>query len=227
MAAELTSVTLVKSQLGITASTYDTILGTLSINAERLMANMVDRRDDSSGMVGTTSSWLSASHTQNIPGAIWNAVQLRYWPVTTITSVLIYTSVSSSTTLGSYLYRIDQDTRTLRFLGQQPVAWDGGFIAADYPYAVQTIQTVNSYPYTAVAYTGGFTAGSIPDDLEQAATELTCQMFLRRKRDASLQSETLGKYSYTAGDPKGWADYLDTFRETWMMNYMGIGGGVV
>ena len=92
MAAELTSVTLVKSQLGITASTYDTILGTLSINAERLMANMVDRRDDSSGMVGTTSSWLSASHTQNIPGAIWNAVQLRYWPVTAVSSVLIYTA---------------------------------------------------------------------------------------------------------------------------------------
>lgn len=227
MAAELTSTSLVKSQLGITSSTYDTIIGTLSVNAERLMANMCDRRDDSAGMVGTTSSWLSATHTQNIPGAIWNALQLRYWPCTAVTSVAIYTSVTSSVTLGSYLYRVDQDTKTLRFLGQQPVAWDGGFIAADYPYAVQTIQTQNSYPYTSVVYTGGFTGGSIPGDLSQAATELTCQMFLRRKRDNSLTGETLGKYSYTAADIKGWGDYLEMFKQTYLMNYLGVGGGVV
>jgi len=45
-----------------------------------------------------------------------------------------------------------------------------------------------------VEYTGGY--ATIPDDLEQIAIELVAEAFNARGKDTSLQSESIGSYSY-------------------------------
>lgn len=224
---ELCTVAEVKSVLGISATIYDTVIATSIAFAEKYMANMCDRRDDSTGMVSTGPTWLASTHTENRPGALQETITLRYWPVTTITSVSIVGGVSSSVALSSSSYRIDQNARTLRFLGRRQTAWDAGMMPTDSPYAVEPIDTNRAYPYTSIVYTGGFTAGSVPADLNMAAIELARQIFQRRQRDTTLSGETLGNYSWT-GNPTGFKDWLDgEFRQTWMGNYLGVGGGVV
>ncbi len=49
-----------------------------------------------------------------------------------------------------------------------------------------------------VEYDGGF--ATIPEDLEQIAIELVGQAFNGRRRDTSVQSESMGSYSYTLVD---------------------------
>lgn len=224
---ELCTVAEVKSVLGISATTYDTVIATSIAFAEKYMANMCDRRDDSTGMVSTGPTWLSSVHTENRPGALQETITLRYWPVTTLTSVSIVSALSTTVALSTASFRVDQNARTLRFLGRRQTAWDAGMMPTDSPYAVEPIDTNRAYPYTAIVYTGGFTAGSVPADLSMAAIELARQIFQRRQRDTTLSSETLGNYSWS-GNPTGFKDWLDgEFRQTWMGNYLGIGGGVV
>lgn len=223
--AEIITNTDVKNYLGISGTTYDTLLTTLIGYGEGLMAKMADRRDDTSGMVGTGAYWGSGSHTEKRPGALHQTITLRYWPVTVVSSVTIYSSSGSNVDLGSYLYRIDADQKTLRFLGQQQVAWDAGFSPPDYPMFINTINTEKAYPYTQITYTGGFS--TIPADLKAAAVELVSQMFLRRQRDRTLSSETLGNHSWTA-NPGGFNEWLENeFKTVWMANYMGIGAGYI
>ena len=218
----------VKTHLGITATTYDTILTAMINAAERQLGLWCDRRDESSGMSSgnAVSMWLSGTHTEKRPGALKETITARYWPVTSITSVIVYSSGSSSYTLGTYLYRIDDDQRTIRYMGQQAIAWDAGLIPADYPFNVAPIQTERAYPYTQITYAGGFTAGSVPPELSQAAMELVKFIFNARGRDWSLVSENLGDYSYTtlAGMM---AEYREMFINLSLKPYLGIGGGVV
>ena len=46
-----------------------------------------------------------------------------------------------------------------------------------------------------VEYTAGY--ASVPDDIEQAAIDVSKMIFLDRRRDTSMQSENLGDYSYS------------------------------
>jgi len=224
---ELCTVADVKSVLGISASTYDTVIGTCIAFAERYMANLCDRRDDSTGMVGMGPTWLSSVRTETRTGALQETITLRYWPVTTLTSVTIYSSTSSNVAVSTGSYRLDQNARTIRFLGRRQIAWDAGFMPTDSPFAVEPIDTQRAFPYTQIVYTGGFTAGSVPDDLKMAAIELSRQIFMRRNRDSTLASETLGNYSWSA-NPIGFKDWLSAeFAPLWMGNYLGIGGGYV
>ena len=226
---ELATVSGVKSQLGITVSTYDTALGTILNAAETIIAEWCDRRDNSSGMVGTESRWISAAHTEQFTGALQPALGLRFWPVTAITSVSIVGSSGTTTALSSILYRIDADQRTVRFAGSYAVAWESGIMAQMYPNApmdLRQINTSNAYPYTSIIYTGGFGSGTVPLSLQQAAIELASRMFQRASRDVLLTGETLGNYSWTAQAGQ-WQAYKDEFQSTFLAPFMGIGGGVV
>lgn len=227
--AELSSISLVKSQLGISVTTWDTELLAILNSAETMIADWCDRRDNSAGMLGTESRWVSAAHTENLPGALQASVGLRFWPVTAITSVTVVGSSISSVALNSTTYRIDSDQRTLRMLGSYQDAWLVGLMDHPPPAApniAYQINTNNAYPYTAIVYTGGFNSSAIPTSLSQAAIELTSRMFQKRKRDSSLTGEGIGNYHWTSAGPGAWQEYKDEFCATYLSAYAGIGGGV-
>ena len=48
---------------------------------------------------------------------------------------------------------------------------------------------------TLIEYSAGYT--TVPDDLHQACLVIAATMYLSRKSDTSLQSESLGDYSYS------------------------------
>lgn len=50
-----------------------------------------------------------------------------------------------------------------------------------------------------VEYTAGYARGSVPPALRSAALDLTAAMYYVSKRDPTLNSETIGDYSYSAG----------------------------
>lgn len=54
---------------------------------------------------------------------------------------------------------------------------------------------VQGYQAYRVTYIGGY--DPIPDDIQQAVAELTQLVYVARKQNPSMQSETLGAYSYT------------------------------
>ncbi len=57
---------------------------------------------------------------------------------------------------------------------------------ARYPSALQS---------TLIEYSAGYT--TVPDDIHQACLVIAGTMYLSRKSDTSLQSESLGDYSYS------------------------------
>lgn len=225
---ELSSITNVKSQLGITVTTWDTELTAILNAAEVMIADWCDRRDNSAGMVATESRWISATHTENIPGALQRSVALRFWPVTAITSVTVYGANSTSSVVSSSTYRIDADQRTLKFGGSYQAGWELGLVSfQNIPPYMQPIDPLGgAYPYTAVVYTGGFGSGTVPLSLQQAAIELTSRIFQKRKRDTTLTGESLGEYSWTGGGAGQWQEYKDEFMATYLSAYAGVGGGI-
>lgn len=221
---ELCTVSEVKTRLDITATTWDSLIGQMILEAEGMMADWADRRDDSTGMVGTGPRWLSGVHTETLPGALRAEHQLRYWPVTSVSSVTVVTSTVSSTTVATNLYRIDADQVRVRFIGTWQVAWEAGLTPSGLYAGQQSpgpIETVYAYPYTQITYTGGFTAGSVPASLKSAAIRLTAAMFQARARDGTLLSEKLGDYSYTV-DPHAWAIYQHDFIENVLGPFRGF-----
>lgn len=224
----LVSLSDVKAQLGITDTSSDSLLTTMIGAAERMLALWCDRRDESSGMSSgnAVSMWISGTHVEKRPGALVECITARYWPVTSLTSIVVYSSGQSSYTLGTYLFRLDDNQKTIRFMGQQAIAWDAGLIPADFPFNVAPIQTERAYPYTQLTYVGGFTGGSVPPDLTQAAMELVKFIFNSRAIDWTLQGENFGDYSYTNFEGM-MAQYRDQITTMYLSNYLGIGGGVV
>lgn len=231
---ELATVAGVKSQLGITVTTFDTAIGTILNAAETMIADWCDRRDNSAGMVGTESRWISASHTEQFTGALQPCLGLRFWPVTAIASVSVVGSGSTSVALQSTSYRIDKDQRTVRLLGTPQAAWETGMVAMAYPTLPPTssgwyaqIDTANAYPYTEVVYTGGFGAGTVPLSLQQAAIELASRMYQRASRDILLTGETLGNYSWSGQSLGQFQAYKDEFMSVFLGSFAGIGGGYI
>ena len=67
--------------------------------------------------------------------------------------------------------------------------------AVDYDRGIIYGPTLHRYRGFLVDYTGGY--ATIPYDLQQTTIEMASRLFNSRKRDPSLQSESLGGYSYS------------------------------
>lgn len=221
---ELCTVADVKTRLGISETTWDALLGQMILEAEGLMADWADRRDDSAGMVGTGPRWLSGVHTEKRPGALRSQHQLRYWPVTSISSVTVVTSTVASTSVASNLFKIEDDAVRVSFIGTWQLSWEAGLTPSGLYAGQQSpgpIETTYAYPYTQITYTGGFTAGSVPAALKSAAIRLTVAMFQAKDRDGSLLSENFGDYSYTT-DPHAWSNFQQDFIENVLGPFRGF-----
>jgi len=61
-----------------------------------------------------------------------------------------------------------------------------------------------------VVYTGGYAADAIPANLTECAIQLAAMLFRDSQRDKSVQSESLGDYSYTlAGSANKYVRLMD------------------
>lgn len=191
----------VKEELGISDTTYDTLLTSYLNTAERSLCDLAGRMASSNG----SRLAASGSITLNVPAIRLKVVRLDNWPVSSITSVREYTADSTYTDVPSTHYRLDSDQRTLRLSGNNYAAWDYGRPYINTYGTLESlsvpIRTTEAYPYTQIVYVGGFTTDSAqaayPHNLVQAIHDFAKQIFLSRDRDGYMESEQLGKYSYT------------------------------
>lgn len=192
---QLTTVAAVKAVLGISDTTYDTVLEGMLDRAEDILADMCGRRKSD-----VTGRWTIGSVTQNFNLDYPERFILSNCPVDTVTSVTLATSATGLyvyPTTGAY--RIDDDCRTLRMTRTGVAAWYLGLNTNQLVRPFYQGPTKEAYPYIEVIYEGGYNANrsDVPPALAAAAIDLCKQMFLDRDRDYGLQSESLGNYSYT------------------------------
>lgn len=186
--ADLVTATEYKTYAGISGSDLDTVIGVMIDIASVQIRRYCGRN--------LTTGFESASRTEVYDGNGYKELQLTEWPVTSITSVTQVLDDGSTSALASTNYRVEGATgrlvrlaaRTGRFAtstwgevsspgwGWEP-GWDDGF------------------QNWSVVYTGGYS--TIPDDLKFACYRLIDWMMGTRGTNPTLQSESLGSYSYS------------------------------
>lgn len=186
--AELVTVSAVTAWLGLSADTY----GFVSVAVEAAEKRMRT-------ICGNRESFLEDEYTEAFDGESWDRVVLRHTPVDSAqaVTVVILTDATNTVTVDSGSYRVDEETGILSLISTadsflNPSIWLAyGSRGWGYPPDFRNVR---------VTYTGGYAAGSIPDDLTQIATEWAASMYQRKGVNAGMKSETLGRYSYTRAD---------------------------
>jgi hypothetical protein len=192
LAAALTISSTVSSDIRLTVSINTDPLGTVASGA--LVPCAVLTRTDSAGTTTTnTLTFATNPDTTSLVAAI-NAITGYSATVSTAmrcaqlhpraggdikmaTVMLTGVNVSSEFVYDSYLGIV-----TIRQDAFPTMASHN----ARYPSALQS---------TLIEYSAGYTA--VPDDIHQACMVIAGTMYLSRKSDTSLQSESLGDYSYS------------------------------
>lgn len=187
--AELTTIAAVKTYLGETGTGNDALLSTTLASVERMIRGLCNR----------PNGFVSAIQTERFDGEWAQQLVLTYTPVASVTTVKAYTDNTTTVTFNSALYRLDPNTYSgiLSLIAAPDVLWDLGF-----EWPVGSSKFPGGFRNMEVVYPGGYT--TVPADLSQIAIEFTSTMFRQRKFDPSMQSETLGNYSYAraAGQPQ-------------------------
>ncbi len=180
-----------KTYAGITATTWDGFLDVI-IPAAQAMAESASGRQFDSG-----------TRTERYEGPIdSNTIQLRSWPVASITSVKFYTGPSTYSTLSSSEYAVDA-VRGILYLpgsGQGDVlayARDTDGFLTEPDIGVSPRFETGTFAYE-VVYVAGYS--SYPTDLQYAMYRLVDAMFAARRADPNMKAESIGAYSYTRGD---------------------------
>lgn len=169
----------------------------------------------------TGRTFESATYTQYDDGANLPFVMLTNTPVTSITSWKIIEDDASETTIDSTAYRYDPTTGKLGFIderyGRFAGVWDDRGFWSD--RGVVEFGFVNGladrFRNSKVVYVGGTATASLPADLKQLARDMVTTMIAEGAGGAgpnlSVQSETLGSYSYTRATQAPGAGALSGF----------------
>ncbi len=192
LAAALTIASTVSSDIRLTVSINTDPLGTVANGA--LAPGVTLTRTTTAGTTSTnTLTFATYPDTTSLVAAI-NAITGYSATVTTAmrcaqlhpraggdikmaTVVLTGVNVSSEFVYDSYLGIVTIRQDAFPTMGQHH---------ARFPSALQS---------TLIEYSAGYTA--VPDDIHQACLVIAGTMYLSRKSDTSLQSESLGDYSYS------------------------------
>lgn len=160
---DLTTLAKVKDELGITVSTYDTILGRYITSASAAAAQFCNRVF----VAETVKDTLYADKYMALFRSNVDALQLARWPLVSITSVVVdgITLVENTDfvkdIVRGQLTRIDSSA--------DRTAWCGRLIV--------------------VNYQGGYS--TIPTDLEDAIIRMVTKRYLAKGRDPSLKQESV------------------------------------
>jgi len=192
LAAAMTIASTVSSDIRLTVSINTDPLGTVTSGA--LVPCAVLTRTTSGGTTTTDTLTFATYPTTTSLVAAMNAITGYSASVSTAmrcaqlhpraggdikmaTVVLTGVNVSSEFVYDSYLGNVTIRQDAFPTMAQHN---------ARYPSALQS---------TLIEYSAGYTA--VPDDIHQACLVLAGTMYLSRKSDTSLQSESLGDYSYS------------------------------
>lgn len=208
MALELCTVTGVVAWTG--ASTTDATI--IAAAVERRIANYCGRRTETG-----EGAWARGSRVEYLSGELSDGVLLKWTPIDAITSVKIISGATASAASETYT-SVDLTTLALDGIAISDLAtadyaaqkgllhyrnshvqfWDSDFLQA-----TRSRVTLSNFGEgrwkIKVNYTGGYasTAKPIPDDLKLAALVLSKSIYSAKSVSATLQSESLGNYSYT------------------------------
>jgi hypothetical protein len=192
--AELATVAEVKTYLGISSSSDDTLLGDLLDAAETMIREWCNREN----------GWTKTTQEERFDGEWADKLTLTYNPIDSAATLTIKITGYGSTelTVTSSLYRVNYTTGNVGMRLSQTGAFAAGVptIYLPTPFVPGRGPTPNlgsGFETVLVNYTGGYAAGSIPADLNMAAIIATAFLYRNRKRPIGLQSETLDRYSYT------------------------------
>jgi len=189
--ASLISIAEYKVWAGITGTAQDALLTVLVDAVSMEVRRLCDRN--------LTNGFESTSRTERYDGTDETTIQLVEWPVTSITSVTLYTAGGDTEVLDADTYRVNGDSGVLSRIdpkmGRFPVT---AFGTVNATFSVQP-WFEQGFDNVQVVYTGGY--ATIPADIKMACYRLTDLAYAARGRNMGIQSESLGGYSYTNMDP--------------------------
>ena len=189
--ASLISISEYKVWAGISGTAQDALLTVLVDAVSMEVRRLCDRN--------LTDGFESKSRTERYDGNDEQTIQLIEWPVTSITSVTLYTAGGDTEVLDADTYRVNGDSGVLSRIdpkmGRFPVT---AFGTVNATFSVQPWFD-QGFDNVEVVYTGGY--ATIPADIKMACYRLTDLAYAARGRNMGIQSESLGGYSYTNMDP--------------------------
>jgi uncharacterized phiE125 gp8 family phage protein len=189
--ASLISIAEYKVWAGISGTAQDALLTVLVDAVSMEVRRLCDRN--------LTNGFESTSRTERYDGTDEATIQLIEWPVSSITSVTLYTAGGDTEVLDSDTYRVNGDSGVLSRIdpkmGRFPVT---AFGTVNATFSVQPWFD-QGFDNVEVVYTGGY--ATIPADIKMACYRLTDLAYAARGRNMGIQSESLGGYSYTNMDP--------------------------
>ena len=187
--ASLALLSVYKTWLGIASTTYDTALQLVLDSASAEIRRWCGRDE--------TTGFATATRTEYYDGNDEVTIQLREFPITSITSVSVRYAGGSTDTLDSTSYRVENTTGLLARID----ATRGRFVSmrSDLQVPSGTFLPEPRFPQgfgnITVVYVGGYS--TIPSDLQMACMRMSDIMWSARGRDPTLTSEKIGDYSYT------------------------------
>ena len=210
--ASLVSLTDYKSLRGITVTTWDTRL-TGMLAAASAMVRRWCGRDESTGFESGTT------RTEYIDGTNGPTLQVREWPIVTLTSVSELDASGTATDLASTDYRAENRTG---ILARHTSAY-GRFTSMNgvpsVPYFQSSPRWCGGFQNWKVIYTGGF--ATIPADLQEGVCKITDSLFAQLRKDmAGLQSEDLGDYGYVNRPIEDYEEALKSLAAPFIAHYM-------
>lgn len=131
-------------------------------------------------------------HTSNLTFASHDSISEMASAISGTTGFSATTIVNTKTHYLRKLAGIDLKKQTAILEAPNDALTD---YAIDYDRGIIYGPTLHRYRGFLVDYTGGY--GTIPYDLQQTTIEMASRLYNSRKRDPSLQSESLGGYSYS------------------------------
>ena len=193
-----------KAYANISTTAYDTQLGALLSLAQEQVRTICGRN--------TTDGLESASRTEVLDGNNQNEIQLREWPVTSVTSVALIDDDGTSNTLtatADYVIQLNSGLLarsrypvTGRFSGIYPNGWNG-FGVMSRGYQPEQPGTFPCWPAgkanISVVYTGGY--ATIPYGIKLACYRAIDMMRADAGQGAYRSESVGGEYSYTRADP--------------------------
>lgn len=223
----LTTVADIKAYMGITVTTYDTLLATLLARAETLI-NSICNRELGFAYMGTIVERLNPNQA--------DAAVLKYTPIDPDGETITLTIVRDGATVYTFQsseFEVNYDTGAVRLLG---CAWDGWAAYRDSwnggggrRYASSMWRPSFGVGLTSLnaAYSGGYQ--TIPGDLAQACIEIVKAMFNSRTIDGTFSEKKLGEHGWKlagaasggGGSSFGLAGQLQAIKETYLQKYMG------
>lgn len=181
----LTTVANVKTKLGISSSTHDTVLTTLVEQVDTMILKWLGRNIEQS------------SYTEYPDGYSGKRIRLKQQPATAITSVRV--DALRQFTAANTLLAENVDYKLVngmlyRLNGVWPATRENrwGLLADAQVPSVGLIQVV---------YTAGY--NPVPADVTLAADMLVVKLFRLRKKGEAMLSESLEDYSYSRNDVGG------------------------